>query len=94
VKAIVVTDQAANSTRAFWAFDKAVFAEGALTTQQKQLIAVAVALTTECPYCIELHKKAARAAGATDTQLWEAALVSAAIRAGGTVTHSTHLFGG
>ena len=78
--------------KAFWAFDKAVFAEGVLTTQQKQLIAVAVALTTQCPYCIELHNKAARDAGATDSQLAEAALVAAAIRAGGAITHSTHLF--
>jgi AhpD family alkylhydroperoxidase len=84
---------APESMKAFWAFDKAVFADGALTTQHKQLIAVAVALTTQCPYCIELHNKAAREAGATDAQLTEAALVAAALRAGGTVTHSSHLFG-
>ncbi|RQR22300.1 carboxymuconolactone decarboxylase family protein [Burkholderia sp. Bp9143] len=75
-----------------WAFDTAVSAEGALTGQQKQLIAVAVALTTQCPYCIELHTKAARDAGANDEQLAEAALVAAAIRAGGAVTHATHMF--
>jgi AhpD family alkylhydroperoxidase len=86
-------DQAAPSAmKAFWAFDKAAFAEGALSAQQKQLIAVAVALTTQCPYCIELHTKAARDAGASDAQLSEAALVAAAIRAGGAVTHATHLF--
>jgi AhpD family alkylhydroperoxidase len=78
--------------KGFWAFDRAVFAEGALTGQQKQLIAVAVALTTQCPYCIELHTKAARDAGANEEQLAEAALVAAAIRAGGAVTHATHLF--
>jgi AhpD family alkylhydroperoxidase len=60
--------------------------------QQKQLIAVAVALTTQCPYCIELHTKAARDAGANDAQLAEATLVAAAIRAGGAVTHASHLF--
>ncbi len=86
-------ENAPDSMKAFWAFDKAVFAAGALTVQQKQLIAVAVALTTQCPYCIELHNKAARAAGATDAQLAEAALVAAAMRAGAAVTHSTHLFG-
>jgi AhpD family alkylhydroperoxidase len=84
---------APDAMKAFWAFDKAVFAAGALTTQHKQLIAVAVALTTQCPYCIELHNKAARDAGATDAQLAEAALVAAALRAGGAVTHSAHLFG-
>ncbi len=87
-------ENAAEGMKAFWAFDKAAFAEGALSVQQKQLIAVAVALTTQCPYCIELHNKAARDAGASDAQLSEAALVAAAIRAGGAVTHATHLFGG
>jgi AhpD family alkylhydroperoxidase len=86
-------ENAPDSMEAFWAFDKAVFAGGALTVQQKQLIAVAVALTTQCPYCIELHNKAARCAGATDAQLAEAALVAAAMRAGAAVNHSTHLFG-
>ena len=77
--------------KAFWAFDKAAFAEGALDVRQKQLIAVAVALTTQCPYCIEVHTKAARDAGADDAQLSEAAVVAAAIRAGGAITHATHL---
>ena len=85
---------APDTMKAFWDFDKAAFAEGALTVQQKQLIAVAVALTTQCPYCIELHTKAARGAGATDAQLTEAAMVAAAMRAGAAVTHATHLFGG
>jgi len=87
-------ENAPDAMKAFWAFDKAAFAEGALSAQQKQIIAVAVALTTQCPYCIELHNKAARDAGATDAQLTEAALVAAAIRAGGAVTHATHLFQG
>jgi AhpD family alkylhydroperoxidase len=85
-------ENAPQAMKSFWAFDQAVFAEGALTGQQKQIIAVAVALTTQCPYCIELHNKAARDAGATDEQLAEAALVAAAIRAGGAVTHASHLF--
>lgn len=78
--------------KAFWAFDKAAFAEGALSARHKQLIAVAVALTTQCPYCIELHGKAARDAGATEAELAEAATIAAAIRAGGAITHATHLF--
>jgi AhpD family alkylhydroperoxidase len=84
---------APEAMKAFWAFDKAAFTEGAISAQHKQLIAVAVALTTQCPYCIELHTKAARDAGARDAQLAETALVAAAIRAGGAVTHATHLFG-
>ena len=84
---------APDAMKAFWAFDKATFADGALTVVQKQLIAVAVALTTQCPYCIEVHTKAAREAGANDRQLSEAAMVAAAIRAGGAITHASHLFG-
>lgn len=85
-------ENAPDAMKAFWAFDKAAFAESALSAQQKQLIAVAVALTTQCPYCIELHTKAARDTGATDAQLAEAAIVAAAIRAGGAITHATHTF--
>lgn len=77
---------------AFWAFDKAAFAEGAINAKNKQLIALAVAVTTQCPYCIELHTDAAREAGATDEELSESAVVAAAIRAGGAITHATHMF--
>jgi AhpD family alkylhydroperoxidase len=84
-------EKAPDAMKAFWAFDKAAFAAGALDVQQKQLIAVAVALTTQCPYCIEVHTKAARDAGADDAQLAETAVVAAAIRAGGAITHATHL---
>ena len=80
------------ATKAFGAFEKAVFAEGALTVQQKQLMAVAVALTTQCPYCIEIHTKAARSVGATDAQLAETAVVAMLMRAGAANTHASHLF--
>lgn len=78
--------------KAFWAFNDAAFADGALNRLTKELIALGVAMTTQCPYCIELHTKAAREAGATDAQLSETALVTAAIRAGGAITHATHMF--
>lgn len=76
--------------KAFWAFDKAAVAEGAIPVKYKELIAVAVALTTQCPYCIDIHTGNARKAGATDTELTEAAMVAAALRAGAAVTHATH----
>ena len=75
--------------KAFWAFDKAAFAPGAIEALNKQLMAVAVALTTQCPYCIALHVKSARDAGATDQMLAETV---AAVRAGAAITHATHLF--
>lgn len=78
--------------QAFWAFDKAAVAEGAIPVKYKELIAVAVALTTQCPYCIDVHTGNARRAGANDTELSEAAMVAAALRAGAAVTHATHAF--
>ena len=76
--------------KAFWAFDKAAVADGAIPVKYKELIAVAVALTTQCPYCIEIHNGNARKAGATDAEIVEAAMVAASLRAGGAVTHATH----
>lgn len=78
---------------AFWAFDRAAVAEGAIPVKYKELIAVAVALTTQCPYCIGIHTGNARKAGATETELGEAAMVAAALRAGAAVTHATHALG-
>src|SRR6186713_3231501 len=75
---------------AFWAFDKAAVAEGAIPVKYKELIPVAVALTTQCPYCIEIHANNARKAGATEVELSEAGMVAAALRAGAAVTHATH----
>jgi AhpD family alkylhydroperoxidase len=76
--------------KAFWAFDKAAVADGAIPVKYKELIAVAVALTTQCPYCIEIHSANARKAGVTDAEMVEAAMVAAALRAGAAVTHATH----
>ncbi len=76
--------------KAFWAFDKAALADGAIPVKYKELIAVAVAHTTQCPYCIDIHAGNARKAGATDAELIEAAMVAAALRAGAAVTHATH----
>ena len=76
--------------KAFWAFDKAAVAEGAIPVKYKELIAIAVALTTQCPYCIEIHSSNARKAGATEAEIAEAAMVAASLRAGAAVTHATH----
>jgi AhpD family alkylhydroperoxidase len=74
----------------FVVFDEAAFKDGAIPLKYKELMAVAVALTTQCPYCIEIHAKKARKAGATEQGLAETTLVAAALRAGGAVTHGTH----
>src|SRR4026207_2472749 len=79
------------ATAAFWAYDKAALADGAIPKKYKELMAVAVALTTQCPYCIEIHRKAALDAGATEIELSETVFVATALRAGAALTHGTHL---
>jgi len=83
-------DLAPDALKAFVAFDEAAFKDGAIPLKYKELMAVAVALTTQCPYCIEIHSKKAKRAGATEEELAETTLVAAALRAGGAVTHGTH----
>ncbi|HLK84238.1 MAG TPA: carboxymuconolactone decarboxylase family protein [Xanthobacteraceae bacterium] len=81
-------DLAPSQQAAFEAFSKAVFAEGALPAKMKQVIAVAVAHVTQCPYCIHGHTKAALRAGASREELMEAIWVAAEMRAGGAYAHS------
>ena len=73
---------------AFKAFSASVFAEGALPGKTKQLIAVAVAHVTQCPYCIRGHTQSALKAGATEQEIMEAIWVAAEMRAGGAYAHS------
>jgi AhpD family alkylhydroperoxidase len=74
---------------AFLEFSRQVFADGALDEKAKQLIAVAVAHVTQCPYCIHAHTRAALRKGASEQQLMEAIWVAAEMRAGGAYAHST-----
>ncbi|MGH6952016.1 MAG: carboxymuconolactone decarboxylase family protein [Vitreimonas sp.] len=73
---------------AFHAFSKSVFEDGALPAKMKQIIAVALAHVTQCPYCIKGHTKAAIRQGATDEELMEAIWVAAEMRAGAAFAHS------
>ena len=72
----------------FKAFSQSVFAEGALSAKTKQLIAVAVAHVTQCPYCIRGHTHAAARHEATAEEIMEAIWVAAEMRAGGAYAHS------
>jgi AhpD family alkylhydroperoxidase len=62
-------------------------ADGAIPAKYRELMAVAVALTTQCQRCIERHSHRAREAGATREELAETVFVAAAVRAGGAVVH-------
>jgi AhpD family alkylhydroperoxidase len=82
---------AEDATKAFWAFDKAALADGKIPKKYKELMALCVAMTTQCPYCLEVHKQAALKAGVTQEEIAEAIMVTAALRAGAAVTHGSHL---
>jgi len=89
-----MNELAPEAMQAFWAFDRLAVAPGAIPVKYKELMAVAVALTTQCPYCIEIHSANARKAGATAAELTEAGVVAAALRAGAAITHATHALPG
>jgi AhpD family alkylhydroperoxidase len=73
---------------AWLALDKIVGREdGAIPRKYRELIALAVAFTTQCPYCIEVHTKAAKSAGASREEITETSMLAAALRAGGAATH-------
>jgi AhpD family alkylhydroperoxidase len=79
---------APSTADAFQAFRRNVFADGALSAHAKQLIAVAVAHVTQCPYCIRAHTLAAERHGATGQEIMEAIWVAAEMRAGAAYAHS------
>jgi AhpD family alkylhydroperoxidase len=79
---------APKTEEAFDAFSHSVFAEGAVSAQTKQLIAVAVAHVTQCPYCIISHTRSALRHGATPEAIMEAIWVAAEMRAGAAYSHS------
>lgn len=74
--------------KAWLALDNIVKREGgAIPRKFRELIALAVAFTTQCPYCIEAHVKGAKTAGASREEITESSLIAAALRAGGAATH-------
>jgi AhpD family alkylhydroperoxidase len=88
-----IAELAPEAFKGFVAFDEAAFKNGVIPLKYKELIAVGIALTTQCPYCIDIHAKRAREAGATEKELAETTLIAAALRAGGAMTHGTHTLG-
>jgi AhpD family alkylhydroperoxidase len=70
-------------------FSKTVFEAGALDEKAKQLIAVAVAHVTQCPYCIRAHTKQAMRKGASKEEIMEAIWVASEMRAGAAYAHAT-----
>lgn len=87
----ILKNLAPDQLKAFDDFNLTVFKDGALNRKEKEIIAVAITHVTQCPYCIDFHTKNAKKEGATLEELTEAVFVTAAVEAGGAVTHSTHI---
>lgn len=81
-------DLAPETMEAWKNFSKSVFKDGALDEKTKQIIAVAVAHTTQCPYCIKGHTKVAQRKGANKQELMEAIWIASEMRAGAAYAHS------
>jgi AhpD family alkylhydroperoxidase len=76
--------------RAWAALDWMVAREdGKIPRKYRELIAIAVAHTTQCVYCIEVHTKKAKQVGATKEEVAEAVLLAAALRSSGAAAHGT-----
>lgn len=88
-------DQAANEAwKKFQDFNQAAMGAGAVPVKYKELIALGVSLATQCSYCLEIHRKSAEQAGATQEEIAETILVASALRAGAAVTHGTQILAG
>ena len=76
--------------KGFVALDAIIGREGgAIPRKYRELIALAVSCTTQCPYCLDVHTRNAKRAGATREEVAEAVFLAAALRAGAAVTHGT-----
>lgn len=84
---------APSSMHAFETLDRAAMAAGTIPRKYKELMAVAVALTTQCPYSLEVHRTNATNAGATEAEIAEVVFIAAAMRATAAIAHGTHLVG-
>jgi alkylhydroperoxidase/carboxymuconolactone decarboxylase family protein len=75
----------------FFAYYSAVFTDGALSSREKALIALAVAHTVQCPYCIDAYSKDCLQQGADLEQMTEAVHVATAIRGGASLIHGLQM---
>jgi alkylhydroperoxidase/carboxymuconolactone decarboxylase family protein len=86
-----IGEEAPELAKKFFAWYEAVFAEGALTVREKALIALAVAHTVQCPYCIDAYSSDCLKNGADAEQMTEAVHVAAAIRGGASLVHGVQM---
>ena len=86
-----IGEEAPELAEKFFAYYQAVFAEGELTEREKALIALAVAHTVQCPYCIDAYTRTCLEKGSNAAEMTEAVHVASAIRGGATLIHGIQM---
>lgn len=86
-----IGEKASELAEKFFAYYNAVFEEGALTAREKSLIALAVAHTVQCPYCIDAYTNDCLDKGVSEEQMTEAVHVAAAISGGASLVHGVQM---
>jgi len=86
-----ITEWQEEMGKKFFDYYNSVFTEGALTGREKALIALAVAHTVQCPYCIDAYSSTCLEKGADEEQMMEAVHVSAAIRSGASLVNGVQM---
>ena len=86
-----IGEYAPDEAQAFFDYYTKATSEGKLSRREKTLIALAVATTQHCPYCIDASSNAALSQGITKEEMMEAVHAGAAMMAGITLAHSTQM---
>ncbi|UJF36125.1 carboxymuconolactone decarboxylase family protein [Paenibacillus hexagrammi] len=85
-----IMNLAPKAAASFIAFEKEIYTDsGSVPVKTKELIAIAVAHITGCPYCIDTHTQRYKKLGGTSEEIIEAVLVAASTRAGAVLSHAT-----
>lgn len=85
---------APNPMACYEALDRAALATGSIPRKFKELMAISVAVATQCPYTLDAHRVSALQAGATETEIAEAVFIAVTITATAALAHGTHVIGG
>ena len=86
-----ISDHAPDLGEKFFAWYGAVFEDGALTAREKALMALAVAQSIQCPYCIDAYTQDSLSKGCDEEQLTEAVHVATAIKGGAALVHGLQM---
>lgn len=86
-----ITEYAKEDGQKFFEYYNSATSEGKLSEREKSLIALAVATTQNCPYCIDAYTNKCLSLGVTNDEMMEAVHVGAVMMSAVTIAHSTQM---